>query len=113
MTDNADLSPNQERLERACDALLDALQSLQFPQYTYRTRTQMVGLLRDAVRPEGESTIPAIDACFEADDAGVLEKRMRSYALECFSNGLPAHPRWLLQVPGPPHTCARSLAPPH
>ncbi|ELR17708.1 uncharacterized protein ACA1_064950 [Acanthamoeba castellanii str. Neff] len=57
----------------------------------------MVGLLRDAVRPEGESTIPAIDACFEADDAGVLEKRMRSYALECFSNGLPAHPRWLLQ----------------
>jgi hypothetical protein len=107
------ISPQTESASSVHATPLDALQSLQFPLYTYRTRTQMVGLLRDAVRPEGGSTIPAIDACFEADDAGVLEKRMRSYALECFSNGLPAHPRWLLQVPGPPHTCARSLAPPH
>ena len=66
---------------------------------------ELVGLLKDTVRVKAESqrqvSIRAADgAQFEAGQAGMLEKHMRFYALECFRsvNGSEAHPRWLLQV---------------
>ncbi len=74
------------------------------------TDEEMLGLLKDAVGAGGESTTLASGASFERASASVLEKHMRSYALECFGHGRPAHPPWLLQVPDPPHTCALSLA---
>ncbi len=66
---------------------------------------ELVGLLKDTVRVKAESqrqvsTRAADGAQFEAGQAGMLEKHMRFYALECFrsGNGSKAHPRWLLQV---------------